>query len=82
MSLGSVLSVADNCRGKFLYPRSLCLPFRPDPCTGVKRGVDCQHLSESRFKCYVAFWMKGDVSKGKERSKSSGGSDQRRRDSC
>ena len=51
--------------------------FQPDPSAGDKRGVDCRHLSESRFKCYVAFWMKGDVSKGLSRLEA-----QRRRDSC
>ena len=64
--------------GKVLDPHSLCLRCRPDPCAGDKLCVDCRHLSENQFKCFVAFWKKGDVSKVKKWSKSSGGSEEKR----
>ena len=64
--------------GERLDLHSLCFPCRPDPCSGDRRCVECQHLSETQFKCYVAFWKKGDVSKGKRRSKSSGGSEEKK----
>ena len=48
------------------------------PCIGDKRCFECRLLSETQFKCYVAFWKKADVSKGRKRSKSSGGSEEKR----
>ena len=64
--------------GEDLDPHSLCVDCRPDNCSSDRRCNECQHLSESQFKGFVAYLKKGADAKGKKRSKSSGGSEVKR----
>ena len=62
------------------FPMLTCSPDGGVPCAGDKRCFECRLLSETQFKCFVAYWKKGDVSKGK--NDLSRLEAQRRRESC